>query len=276
MSNQDLRVILSESPEHPLKTMGPLAARLLIWAYQDKMPVANEPGLATTSRFEDTSTDTEMYLLEDDERQIYVFPGTSSATDWRMNIRAFPWKFNGLWVHAGFAKGVKNIQHDIHNTVSSTKEVWFIGHSLGGAYAELMAISSALDFAKEDTKANISYLTFGKPNLFHNWEKFGSLWESALKGAPVTAYENLNTTMSVVNPCDPITFIPAIRFKPAAMQTQIVLPCETETADGTKLTGFQNPPSLQLKISKLGELVNNHSMSEYESRVKKVSELIVF
>jgi hypothetical protein len=262
--------------KHPLRESGPLFADLIIGAYAETLVEFFGDKITP---FYDKPTDTEMYVYEQGNKQVFILPGTSSVTDWKMNMRAFPWKLNGLWMHNGFAQGARSMYNAVKNRYDPNKEIWFIGHSLGGAYAEALAISLAKHAAAQAVEANINYMTFGKPNLFHKWEHFESLiWPNKNEPAflQISAYDLLDNTISVVNPCDPVTFVPKYRFKPFHAQTKIVLPESVVTATGEERTGLVNPPRRELDLTKLLNTLDNHSMLEYKHRVLTTTRLIHF
>ena len=117
---------------------------------------------------ENVETDTEYHISYVGDTLLVIFHGSTSITDWVYNLKLFSTPYKDMaekfYVHTGFLKKWKSIQHDVMSHVKSVgiKKVKLRGHSQGGALATL---------CHEDIKFNhpnikVDTITFGCPRLF--------------------------------------------------------------------------------------------------------------
>jgi len=191
-----------------------------------------------------------VYIKLIDDIQYVIFRGTDKLPDWMFNIFAIPVKYRNTWMHAGFAIVHKSIWKKVLKYVDLTHHTVFIGHSLGGAVAEVSAYTAFIDKFK-----SVGGIFFGKPNVFHKLAKLNF---------PLC----LGRLLSVVNPCDPITMIPKIMYTPHSLQTKLVL-----TKGGHVV--YLNPrKSFIDRLIKLDD-IKNHKMSEYGYRLENAKEIVI-
>lgn len=190
-----------------------------------------------------------VYIKTFNDVQYVVFRGTDKLPDWIFNLFALPVKYRGTWMHAGFAIVHKSIWKKVLRRLDLDRRTVFIGHSLGGAIAEISAYTCFLDKLKD-----VDGVFFGKPNVFH-------------KMADLLLPFRTNRCLSVVNPCDPITMVPKLMYKPHPLQAKLVLSKRDNTA-------YLNPDKSFITRMISFEDVKNHRMSEYGRRLEKVIEIV--
>lgn len=111
---------------------------------------------------------TQAFLAEFDDFAVLTFRGTEYSV-WRdiwTDLQCWTKKFHGINVHYGFAKALEKVLPQVSNSLDMVrgKKIYFTGHSLGGALAQLMA----LEYNPE------CVLTFGAPRVSggHKFEQF--------------------------------------------------------------------------------------------------------
>ena len=117
-----------------------------------------------------------------DGRNVIAFPGTRlmNLEDWRSDFSALPTHHAGLgWCHAGFLEGALALYPFLD--LQTLPRPVFVGHSMGGAIALLVAALATLDFC-EPRKIT----TFGAPRAG------GATLKSLLSGQNVHLYRNGN------------------------------------------------------------------------------------
>jgi pimeloyl-ACP methyl ester carboxylesterase len=90
-----------------------------------------------------------------------VCRGTAIGQDWLSNLNAaLAVGPGGLPVHAGFARVYRSMKDDVAAALRGTnpRSIHVVGHSLGGAIANLFAMQFALE-----KRANVCLYTFGAP-----------------------------------------------------------------------------------------------------------------
>ena len=123
-----------------------------------------------------------LYTIEDDV-QVLAFRGTErNKKDILRDLRGFPWKCNGIWMHSGFGKGAAKFLEgtDIHYEMFGGLPLILTGHSLGGALAVAFA---ALLVAEGYTPSGL--VTFGAPSV-----GYGGALKRALSNVPQARYVN--------------------------------------------------------------------------------------
>ncbi|KAF2075149.1 hypothetical protein CYY_003539 [Polysphondylium violaceum] len=145
---------------------------------------------------------------------IIAFKGSDDIGDYLTDVNILLWKCQYDkecgFIHAGFANAYNQIKDDIYNFfkgLTQEYDVYFTGHSLGGAIA-LNALSDFIARNKTSELPNISSITavtFGQPPIGEG--KFVD-WINRNKDQYVyRRYVNINTR-TPVEEYDPITYIP--------------------------------------------------------------------
>jgi len=140
------------------------------------------------------------------------------------------------YVHSGFMNSYsqtrENVMAELADLLASNKfaRVLFVGHSQGGAVAELAAIDFALTFT--DWKTRMALITFGQPrvgdadfnslcnSLIVDYVRFITLFKPKLLGLIVDPKEDIVTT------------VPPKTLGFAHTGTKIVLQCDASTRIG--------------------------------------------
>lgn len=101
----------------------------------------------------DIATDAEMLYT----KNVFIFKGTDSNTDWSFNVNALPVSYEGMYIHRGFLEQFKALLPTIYDNIDITEPVYFIGQSLGGAIAQI----AGFHFTNKDYRCIVN--TFGAP-----------------------------------------------------------------------------------------------------------------
>ncbi len=89
---------------------------------------------------------------------VVVFCGTNDALDWITNFDAFMVSGPFGRLHAGFNQAVESVWQQVTPQFASAKEIYFVGHSLGGAMAAIAASQ-----VMENASFSVRLCTFGQP-----------------------------------------------------------------------------------------------------------------
>jgi pimeloyl-ACP methyl ester carboxylesterase len=141
-----------------------------------------------------------------------AFRGTDAANDWGKNLRAYPWRYNGAWVHRGFMTAHQTVWPWVAAELQRRgfeKPLRVIGHSYGGALAELTCQFLA------DYPQPVSLVTFGKPNVY---------LKPRAKRFPFLEHQ-----ISVVHGSDLVARIPWALYGPDLGQTLVYLANDGDT-----------------------------------------------
>lgn len=210
--------------------MEKLCARLALAAYKDDMKGA--------LKIESGLTSTVAFFKSTPECDYVIFRGTNSIGDWFFNLTAIPAYYNKRWSHGGFAAAHKSVWRRIRRLLNPNKKTVFIGHSLGGALAELSAWACR-DFT------DVAMITFGKPNVFVRGSKKRMSHKDQI---------------SYVSGSDVVSRIPKIGYAPDANQDMVYFDNWGQV--------FFNPPRGYTKNDfGLGDAISDHSMVSYEKMV---------
>ena len=146
-------------------------ARLLCQASANAYAQAGEGVMV-----DDTTTDTRVILNNTENGLIVAFRGTAYLRNWITDADARFEKWDEIKIHAGFWNALESVWGDMCEEISNPKQVWFTGHSLGGALAMLAAYRFDLEFPGMVQ----GVYTFGQPRVGN--AMFRNAYNSALKG----------------------------------------------------------------------------------------------
>lgn len=145
--------------------------------------------------------DSQMYICNLKNKIIFVFRGTESKLDILTNINIFLTDLilphidylSYPKIHNGFYNQFLGLKDKIDNNIDNmcNKEIYFTGHSLGGALATI----ASLYYSVKYKKLNISCITFGSPRVGN--ERFTYLFDVYVK-----------KSYRYINRYDPIPCIP--------------------------------------------------------------------
>jgi triacylglycerol lipase len=177
-----------------------LAAKACQLAYGGKVSEFQALGFGQIYPLFDEATDTQAYVLVNDNTVIVVFPGTQSRKDWQTDIdfkrTEHPFLIDEKFsVHRGFLKAWNAIGKQL-DRLDAEKGILFpartvivTGHSLGGSLAMLCGLTCG--------SAKVSHvITFGQPRVGDR--AFARIYRDCL---------GLQTTR-VVNGLDAVTLMP--------------------------------------------------------------------
>lgn len=215
------------------------AASFARLSYRDK--------IAATTKYENKKTSMVAFLKRNNEEDWLVFRGTDSLKDWAYNANFLPVRVQGSWVHCGFWLAHRSLWKQIRKDLNPSKRLVIVGHSLGGALAELSVL-----YLKKQNFKHIDLYTFGKPNVFAKWQR---------KKQAQLAFSAFKQQVSVVHSSDVVARIPRLGYRAALNQTQLWL-----GPDGNDVV---DPASdLKRKEWDLSESVADHGMDGYCDRIE--------
>jgi len=128
-----------------------IMARASVLSYRSQAEVSarldvEQEGSHSHGWLEDLETDTQAFWYRTDKSLIFVFRGTSGAVDVATDVKQHPVQISiagqsKMEAHQGFAESAKSIWPAIKNLIDANPrhQLWFAGHSLGGALATLTA-----------------------------------------------------------------------------------------------------------------------------------------
>ena len=163
-----------------------LASKLANRAYQ--------PTLKNAQKFENKRTDTTCFVLQTPACDYVCWRGTESKLDWLSNLLFLPRPVKKAWIHMGFYRAQQGVWKDVRKLLNPAKKTVHLGHSLGGACAE---ISCHLSREFRD----LHLVAFGKPNTFSRLKK--------------CRMDHLQGQYSVVHGSDIVARIPRIGYRPS-------------------------------------------------------------
>jgi hypothetical protein len=192
-------------------------------------------------KFENKRTDTTCFVLQTTDCDYVIWRGTESKRDWLYNLLFIPRPVQKAWIHMGFYRAQQGVWKDVRKVLNPAKKTVQIGHSLGGACAEISCLLSR-EFQK------LHLITFGKPNTFARFRK--------------CRMDHLKTQYSVVHGSDIVARIPRFGYRPS-------------TGTNLKQLWFANNgldfinPDVKIKKQdwKVGESVSDHMMGGYQERM---------
>ena len=161
------------------------AAQLAQAAYDDTIPGAQ--------KFENKRTSTTAFLLRNPQKgeDWVVFKGTAEKKDWAFNLLFFFIPVKKAWIHLGFYLAQQGVWKDIRQQLNPANKTVLVGHSLGGACAEVSA-HMCREFS------DLHLFAFGKPNTFSKFKK--------------CRMDHLKSFYSIVHGSDVVARIPRVGF----------------------------------------------------------------
>lgn len=102
-------------------------------------------GLPDAIFINNSETDTQAYVIRDEEFIFVVFRGTKERRDWYTDIQLHRESISYGKAHDGFVDAWNSVRSDVWKAVKSfqsthkARSLWITGHSLGGALATLAA-----------------------------------------------------------------------------------------------------------------------------------------
>ena len=199
-------------------------------------------GFVTGARkFENKRTDTTCFVLQTPDCDYVIWRGTESKRDWLSNLLFLPRPVQKAWVHMGFYRAQQGVWTDVRKLLNPAKKTVHIGHSLGGACAEISCLLSR-EFRK------LHLITFGKPNTFARFKK--------------CRMDHLQTQYSVVHGSDIVARIPRIGIRPSTGKNLKQLWFANSGID------LINPDrKTKKKDWNIGDSVSDHRMEKYKKRL---------
>jgi len=116
--------------------------------------------------------DTSISILEANDHFIVIFQGTTSGLDWAFNMNVIPQYPNkgdwGTYFHQGFYKNYASIHLQLKEVLDAQprKKVVLIGHSLGGALAQIFLARSLGEPGFFNSSRVHSIVTWASPRAF--------------------------------------------------------------------------------------------------------------
>ncbi len=131
-------------------------------------------------------TETQGYVVGDEEKIIIAFRGTKETLDWAANSKLFQETWTATRkigkVHIGFYQAFTSVCSKMEDYIkllrTNDQPIWVTGHSLGGALATLAAAHIELQMSNEFETAG-GY-TFGQPRVGN--DDFADAFDERLKG----------------------------------------------------------------------------------------------
>lgn len=185
-------------------------------------------------------------------KQEVVFTGSNALLDWIFNFLPIPVRYGKGWVHWGFALAHKSLWSRVLAELDPGKPVVFIGHSAGGALADL-----SCDFT--DHFESSGFIAFGKPNLrrkLNHKDDYHSL-------------DHLSIKLSVVNYGDVVATIPRVLFGPHPEQDILY-------RDRNSETHLNCTADYRRRDRKVGHAVKGHFMYRYVMWLERLSRVTVW
>lgn len=178
------------------------------------------------------------YIAESSDSIVVTFRGTRTNPDWIADLSALPGDFpytpKRLRIHSGFAAvydSCRQILMPALTNLSSSKQLYITGHSLGGALAILCALDAAVN---TDFKAPIMY-NFGSPRVGD--PEFGESYDSIV-------YDS----MRIVHSNDIVALLP---------------PAELQLPFSKDMIYYRHVGKLVMLYSPYGSIFTNHTIRSY-------------
>jgi predicted lipase len=222
---------------------------------------------------DDHAQDTQVYAWFKKESKILyiVFRGTDSKSDWMTNLdvrkRCMGIEETILPVHNGFKNHFMSVEEQITHFIQlhekDTKEIYFLGHSLGMACATISALYYNNYFCEKENKPIIHCHTFGGPRV--GGDKFVEYYESQ---------EHLmKHTWRVVDVNDPVPMTPfSSRFKHVGCHT-MKLGSDKKFKYSLVDLNWMLRPIMFFSLINILNPISPHDIDRYIQKLKAIYEL---
>ena len=178
------------------------------------------------------------FIIESDHSIIISFRGSRSNPDWiadaTISQTYFPYTRIKLGIHSGFAaiyNACRQQIMDVLNTLSSSKQLFITGHSLGGA----LAVLCSLDAAVNTVYNNPVMYNFASPRVGNS--KFVQVYN-----------EVINNSVRIVNTNDIVPLLP-----PAVVHPPL----------SNELLYYRHVKDLLTIAVQTGSILGNHLVENY-------------
>lgn len=186
------------------------------------------------------------FIMESDQNIIISFRGSRTNPDWIANAAIlqtlFPYTRIPLKVHSGFAAIYKACRQQIINvlnTLSSSKQLYITGHSMGGALAVLCTLDAAVN---TDYKNPVMY-NFGSPRVGD--PKFVQFYNDIIQ-----------SSIRIVNINDIVPLLPPASVRPPL---------------SNRLLYYRHVKNLVPIAVQTGSTTGNHIMENYINGLKAIT-----
>jgi len=215
-------------------------------------------GFDLIGEFNAPETDTQAFLVKNDEYAVLAFRGTevSKTTDIKTDAEATKVSTIEGKVHKGFADAYKSVEDQIMAGIKKIKDLplYITGHSLGAALATVATQNLERDHVLRDQIA--ACYTFGSPRVGNR--EFERDFKSAI-------YRVVNTT-------DIVTVVPLLAMGYVHIgDVRFLEPDMGDIRRGIPIT--QRMFFFLMAIFRLfGPLVGDHAISEYRRKLEAVAQ----
>ena len=247
------------------ETQNKIEEMALLWKYPEK------------KHFFFFKNDTQAFLLIDSKKMIISFRGTDTAANALEDaifVKTAPWNNEKeIEVHWGFWKALQQVWPDIKKHISDfltadkstemKREIWFTGHSLGGAMAVLAALDLSMEQASQDDQILYHVYTYGQP-------KCGNKAFADAINRRIPSYYRF------VNYLDAIPRVPTQSLMGYHHAGQFYwldstgVKCHDEEAyhKALEVKDKYDKPQVRDNVVKLFQHINDHLMISYEQKIR--------
>jgi len=198
------------------------------------------------------------------DAQYIVVRGTSNFANVKSDILATPVydALSNIWLHKGFRDAAIGILHNLENAfprIQSTKKTIIVGHSLGGAIANILGI-----YLYQNNFCLDRIITFGQPKITNK------------KG--LAAYSNL-PLFRVVGAGDVVTCVPPqtsiFTYVHGGLKIKVDDSNISYTHFGDSANAIEDDPvSIHMDLDRISRSVY-HKISHYLKRLKNHKDIFI-
>ena len=132
---------------------------------------------------ENKDTDAQCYVIYNRFTTFIVFRGTSTLTDWKADLNISQenmYDYKHVKIHKGFKKQYWSVKDKIYKCIENNLHIPIvvIGHSLGGALAQICAIDIKMRYT---INSDVSVFTIGSPRVGNS--SFANLYNKLIKNS---------------------------------------------------------------------------------------------
>ncbi|MER7765546.1 lipase family protein [Kitasatospora sp. NPDC096140] len=208
--------------------------------------------------------DTQAYTMSSDRMIVVAFRGTEprELRDWLTDSTTPPWPGPARtgYVHHGFAEALESVFPDVAKSIGELRthgqNLWFTGHSLGGALAMLVA---ARLYLEEPRLRADGVVTFGQPRTCDR--ALADAYDKGLRGR-THRFVNNNDIVPQLPPEPAFTHVPELRRFDAAGRIQEDTGLVAALAGRAKGLG-------EAAFAPTGEGIRDHMMRNYLAALEK-------